>query len=93
MNGTREVVRAWYVELERETLVRIHGTRTEQSRVADHRVWLIVHVDPGHGRTGLNLQGRRVKHEFLDHDPNRVRGSGSRRTPGGHRPQQGDAGG
>src|SRR2546430_9118269 len=40
VNRTGEVIGAGLVELEREALVRIHGTRAEHPGVADHGVRL-----------------------------------------------------
>jgi len=48
MNRTGEVIGSGLLELEREALIRIHGARLEQSRIAQYRVGLFIHVSPGH---------------------------------------------
>ena len=48
MNRTGEVIGSGLVELEREALIRVHGARFEQSRIAQYRMGLLIHVSPGH---------------------------------------------
>src|SRR5580693_2889576 len=59
------VISSRRLELEREVLLRSEGRRTEQARIAEHGMRLMVEVHPGDGRARLHSDDHRIEPEVL----------------------------